>query len=130
MPRVSVSRVWRPRKHSKYSISRMNEQWCKIADILAALYGIIFAPFLWMVLLAQAVCQIRRKPKDLEVCCQYFEDLSTVFSKDEFIKELKRLSVYCGVSVLSEKLNNCQKVSEEDVILLFKDVMKLCETLI
>jgi len=45
----------------------MNEQWCKIADILAALYGIIFAPFLWMVLLAQAVCQIRRKPKDLEV---------------------------------------------------------------
>ena len=54
----------------------------------------------------------------------------SVFSKDEFIKELKRLAVYCGVSVLSEKINICQKVSEEDVISLFKDVMKLCETLI
>ena len=54
----------------------------------------------------------------------------SVFSKDEFIKELKRLAVYCGVSVLSEKLNICLKVSEDDVISLFKDVMKLCETLI
>ena len=53
-----------------------------------------------------------------------------VFSKDQFIRELKRLAVYSAVSVLSEKLNFCQKVTEDDVISLFKDVMKLCETLI
>ena len=123
---VSVSRVWRPRKHSKYSSSRMNEQWCKIADILAALYGIIFAPFLWMVLLAQAVCQIRRKPKDLEVCYQYFEDLSTIFSKDEFSPKVSKLGNWPSSTAPQKKASiiKARKAATDSYLEMIQEVKK------
>lgn len=45
----------------------MNKRWGQIADNLAIFYQIIFAPFLWIVLLGHAFCQIRKTPKNLEV---------------------------------------------------------------
>jgi len=50
------------------NISRiMNEKWVKIADTLAIVIQIIWAPFLWIVLIGQAFCQTRKRPQDLEV---------------------------------------------------------------
>ena len=51
-----------------------------------------------------------------------------MFSREQFIREVKRLAVFCGMAALAVKLEEAVGVSDDDVISLFKDVRRLCET--
>ena len=51
-----------------------------------------------------------------------------VFPRQEFIREVKRLAVFCGLAALAVKLEEATGVTDDDVMSLFKDVRKLCET--
>ena len=51
-----------------------------------------------------------------------------VFSREQFAREVRRLAVHCGVATLHHKLGYSADIPEEDVIALFTDVRKLCET--
>ena len=51
-----------------------------------------------------------------------------VFSREQFAREVRRLAVHCGVATLHHKLGVSPNIPEEDVIALFTDVRKLCET--
>ena len=52
----------------------------------------------------------------------------TMFSREQFIREVKRLAVFCGMAALAVKLEEAGGVSDDDVMTLFKDVRRLCET--
>ena len=52
----------------------------------------------------------------------------TMFTREEFIREVKRLAVFCGMAALAIKLEEEVGVSDNDVMSLFKDVRRLCET--
>ena len=51
-----------------------------------------------------------------------------VFSREQFAREVRRLAVHCGVATLHHKLGDSPDIPEEEVIALFTDVRKLCET--
>ena len=51
-----------------------------------------------------------------------------VFPREEFIREVKRLAVFCGMAALAVKLEEEAGVSDNEVMSLFKDVRRLCET--
>ena len=51
-----------------------------------------------------------------------------MFSREEFIREVKRLAVFCGMAALAVKLEEEAAVSDIEVTALFKDVRRLCET--
>ena len=52
----------------------------------------------------------------------------TMFTREQFIREVKRLAVFCGMAALAVKLEEAVGVSDDDVMTLFKDVRRLCET--
>ena len=52
----------------------------------------------------------------------------TMFSREEFIREVKRLAVFCGMAALAVKLEEASVLTDGDVMSLFKDVRRLCET--
>ena len=52
----------------------------------------------------------------------------TMFPREEFIREVKRLAVFCGMAALAVKLEEASVVTDDDVMSLFKDVRRLCET--
>ena len=54
--------------------------------------------------------------------------LKFLFLKDGYLKEVKRLAVYCGMLVLSFKLEETRNIGNDYVNSLFKDVRRLCET--
>ena len=54
--------------------------------------------------------------------------LKFLFLKDGYVKEVKRLAVYCGMLVLSFKLEETRNIGNDYVNSLFKDVRRLCET--
>ena len=60
--------------------SKMDYRWGQIADYLAAFYQIIFAPFLWIVLVGHAFFRIRQTPEELKVC-EYCFSTSSVSEK-------------------------------------------------
>lgn len=51
-----------------------------------------------------------------------------MFPREEFVREVKRLAVFCGMAALAVKLEEEAGVSDNEVMSLFKDVRRLCET--
>ena len=61
---------------------------------------------------------------------QHVDTSIKMFSQDEFIREVKRLAVFSGLVSLSQMIDDDQELSDSEVRTFFKDVRKLCETLI
>ena len=52
----------------------------------------------------------------------------TMFTRDEFIREVKMLAVLSGLAALAVRIEEARHVSNQDVMSLFRDVRTLCET--
>ena len=52
----------------------------------------------------------------------------TMFTRDEFIREVKRLAVLSGLAAHAVRIGEARHVSNQDVMSSIRDVRTLCET--